>query len=513
MMRHLVGIDIGTSGIKTIIVDEDGALVARSFEEIPLHTPRPSWAEQDPADWWRAVLHTVRDAMGESGVPADSIAGIGLSGQMHSSVLLDEHNEVLRPSILWCDTRTTEQCRWITEKAGEENLVQWVSNPALEGFTAPKLIWVREQEPEVFGRIRRVLLPKDYIRFMMTGEFAMEVSDAAGTLMFDVRKRRWSGAMLDAIGIPGDLLPPTFESVDVCGHVTEEVAAETGLRAGTPVVGGGADNTCGAVGAGIVRPGRILASLGTSGVVFAHTDDVRVDPDLRVHTFCHSVPDRWYLMGVTLFAGGAFQWLRNTLGEVEVSAGRMLDTDPYELMTAQAARAPAGSEGLVFLPYLMGERTPHKDANARGAFIGITGRHGRPHMIRSVMEGVTFALRDSIEIMRALGLSVTEVRSTGGGARSSLWRQIQADIFGAEVVTVNAEEGPAFGAAILAAVGTGVYDTVEEATEDLVVVDSRTEPDRDASERYEAYYGIFKSMYQALKPGFDALGGVVGRQA
>ncbi len=511
-MRHLIGIDIGTSGIKTIIVDEGGGLAARAFAEIPLHTPRPNWAEQDPEDWWRAALNTVREAMDASGVAADSIAGIGLSGQMHSSVLLDEHDEVLRPSILWCDTRTTEQCRRITEQAGEENLVRWVSNPALEGFTAPKLIWVRDHEPQVYDRIRRVLLPKDYIRFRMTGEFAMEVSDAAGTLLFDVRERRWSGPMLDAIGLPAAFFPPTFESIDICGRVTEEVAGKTGLKAGTPVVGGGADNTCGAVGAGIVRSGRILASLGTSGVVFAHTDDVRVDPELRVHTFCHSVPDKWYLMGVTLFAGGAFQWLRNTLGEVEVSAARMLDTDPYELMTAQAARAPAGSEGLVFLPYLMGERTPHKDANARGAFIGLTARHDRPHMIRSVMEGVTFALRDSIEIMRELGLSVTQVRSTGGGARSSLWRQIQADIYGAEVVTVNAEEGPAFGAAILAAVGTGVYGTVEEAADDLVAVSSRTEPDREASARYEECYGIFKAMYPALKPGFDALGAMVEKQ-
>lgn len=511
-MRHLIGIDIGTSGIKTVIVDERGGLAARAFEEIPLHTPRPNWAEQDPADWWRAAANTVREAMAAAAVSAESIAGIGLSGQMHSSVLLDERDEVLRPAILWCDTRTSGQCRWITETAGQENLVDWVSNPALEGFTAPKLIWVRDNEPSVYDRIRRVMLPKDYIRFRMTGEFAMEVSDAAGTLLFDVRKRRWSDAMLDAIGLPAGFLPPTFESVDVCGRVTVEVAADLGLKPGTLVVGGGADNTCGAVGAGIVRAGRILASLGTSGVIFAHTDDVRVDPGLRVHTFCHSVPDKWYLMGVTLFAGGAFQWLRNTLGDVEVSAARMLDTDPYELLTAQAARAPAGSEGLVFLPYLMGERTPHKDANARGAYIGITGRHGRPHLIRAVMEGVTFALRDSIEIMRELGLSVTQVRSTGGGARSGLWRQIQADVYGAEVVTVNAEEGPAFGAAILAAVGTGVYGTVEEAADELVKVVSSTEPEPEASERYEECYGIFRSMYPALKPGFDTLGGMVEKQ-
>lgn len=507
-MKHLIGIDIGTSGVKTIVVNENGDLISQAFEETRLYTPRPNWVEQDPQDWWLAVIKTVRKALANGGMSVDSIVGLGLSGQMHSSVFLDENNEVLRPSILWCDTRTTKQCGWITEMVGEDDLVRWVSNPALEGFTAPKLIWVRENEPQVYKRIKHVLLPKDYIRFRMTGELAMEVSDAAGTLLCDVRERKWSDAMMDIIGVPNDFMPPIVESIDVCGYITKTVAEETGLKAGTPVVGGGADNTCGAVGAGIVRSGRILSSVGTSGVVFAHTDDIHVDPEMRLHTFCHSVPDKWYLMGVTLFAGGAFQWLRNTLGGVEVSAGKILDKDPYELFTEQASRAPVGCQGLIFLPYLMGERTPHKDANARGAFVGLTGRHGRADMIRSVMEGVTFAMKDSIEIMRALGLSITEVRSTGGGARSELWRQMQADIFGGEVVTVNVEEGPAFGAAILAGVGAGLYDTVEEATDQLVSVKSRIEPDKDSVLQYEDYYQIFKSMYPALKPSFDALGAI-----
>lgn len=508
-MKYLIGVDVGTSGIKTIIIDEQGHLIASAFEDIPMFTPHPNWAEQDPADWWRATVNTIHTALSSADINGDEVAGIGLAGQMHSSVMLDANNEVLRPSILWCDTRTSAQCRWITETVGEENLVKWVSNPALEGFTAPKIIWVRDNEPEIYEKIKRVVLPKDYIRFKLTGEFAMEVSDAAGTLLFDVQHRKWSEEMMNALGLPSDIMPPVFESTEVCGAVTNEVATVTGLKAGTPVVGGGADNTCGAVGTGIVRPGRALASLGTSGVVFAHMEDVQVDPELRVHSFCHSIPEKWYLMGVVLFAGGALQWLRNTIGDVEMSAARMLDTDPYELMTRQAERAPVGSEGLLFLPYLMGERTPHKDADAKGAYIGLSGRHGRPHLIRSVIEGITFAMRDSIEIMRSLGLSLSEIRATGGGARSTFWRQIQADVYGAEVVTINVDEGPAFGATMLAAVGTGVFSHVEEATDALVKIVTRTEPDKDSAVRYEDYYQAFRSMYPALKPGFDRLSHLV----
>lgn len=511
-MKHLIGIDIGTTGVKTIIINAQGVVITQTFEAYPLYTPHPNWAEQDPDDWWRATLTTVRQALSIAAVDPASIAGIGLSGQMHSSVLLDEHNEPLRPSILWCDTRTTEQCRWITETVGAANLVDWVSNPALEGFTAPKLIWVRDHEPEVYKKIQRVVLPKDYIRFKMTGVFAMEVSDAAGTLLFDVRNRRWSHELMAAIGLPADIMPSVYESIDICGFVTQAFADATGLKPGTPVVGGGADNTCGAVGAGIVQPGRVLASLGTSGVVFAHTDQVLVDPALRVHTFCHSVPHKWYLMGVTLFAGGSFRWLRDTLGQLEISVGQLINTDPYELLAYEADQAPLGSEGLIFLPYLMGERTPHKDANAKGAFIGLTGRHTKQHMVRSVMEGITFAMRDSIEIMRELGLSVSQVRTTGGGARSAIWRQIQADIYGAEVVTINAEEGPAFGAAILAGVGSGVFSSVEAAADEIVRIISRTEPDDKAGSKYEQYYQVFRSLYPALKPSFDQLSHLVKQQ-
>lgn len=512
-MKHLIGIDVGTSGVKTLLVDERGAVVTGALSEYPMATPYPNWAEQDPADWWKATQETLAEVVRTSRVDPASIAAIGFSGQMHSSVLLDAQDNVLRPSMLWCDTRTTEQCRWITRTVGEDRLAAYVSNPALEGFTAPKLIWVRDHEPEVYDRIRRVMLPKDYIRFRMTGEYAMEVSDAAGTLLFDVRNRRWSHELMNAIGLPSEVMPPVYESIDVCGHVTQAVAEATGLKAGTPVVGGGADNTCGAVGAGIVREGRVLASLGTSGVVFAHTDEVHVDPQMRVHTFCHSVPHRWYLMGVMLFAGGSFRWFRDTLGTLESSAGRLTGIDPYELLTREAAQAPAGSEGLIFLPYLMGERTPHKDANAKGVLFGLTARHNRACVVRSVIEGITYAMRDSIEIMRGLGVPLDQIRTTGGGARSALWRQIQADIYGAEVVTINAEEGPAYGAALLAAVGAGLFPDVETATDHLVQVTTRTEPDKEAVDRYEAYYQTFRELYPALKPAFDRVSGIVRSQA
>tara|TARA_B100000029_G_scaffold516253_2_gene628094 strand:- start:106219 stop:107778 length:1560 start_codon:yes stop_codon:yes gene_type:complete len=504
-MQHFIGIDIGTSSVKSLIINENGDIVSQASEGLIFNTPQPNWAEQDPHSWWQGVSKTVVQAMKIGKISAGSIAGISLSGQMHSLVLLDKNYKILRPSILWCDARTTDQCQWINKKVGEENLVEWVSNPALEGFTAPKLIWVRENEPQVYEQIRHVLLPKDYIRFLMTNEFAMDVSDASGTLLFDVRNRQWSDPLLNAIELPNQIMPPTFESVDICGYLTSKVAKDWGLKPGIPVAGGGADNTCGAIGSGIIRPGRILSSIGTSGVIFAHTNNIRVDPKLRVHTFCHSVPNKWYLMGVSLFAGGAFQWLRNTFGHVEISAAKMLGADPYQIMTSQAERADIGSDGLVFLPYLMGERTPHKDANARGGFVGLTARHERSHMIRSVMEGVTFALNDSIEIMRQLGVSIDQVRSIGGGARSFLWRQMQADIYGAEVVTVNADEGPAFGAAILAAVGTGCYGSVEEATDQLVTITSTTEPNAQAEKKYRGYYEIFKSLYPALKPSFDAI--------
>ncbi len=510
-MKYLIGIDVGTTGTKTILIDEAGNLIASSLEEYPLHTPRPKWAEQDPADWWSATANTIKNVLVESKVKPDDVSGVGLSGQMHGLVLIDKNYDVLRPAILWCDVRTTEQCQYITEKVGKELLVKSTCNPALEGFTAPKVIWVRDNEPEIYDKAYKMMLPKDYVRFRLTGEIACEVSDAAGTILFDVRNREWSQEVLDRLDISSDLMPPCYESIDVCGAITPEVAEMTGLNPGTPVVGGGADNACTAVGNGIVVTGKTSASIGTSGTMLTPTNTAEVDPDLRAHTFCHCVPDKWYVMGVMLSAGGAFRWLRDTLGGKEVWQAKKKGVDPYEILTEEAAQVAPGCEGLVFLPYLIGERTPHGDANAKGVFFGITLRHGKDHMVRSVMEGVTYGMRDSLEIIRGLGLDVGQITATGGGARSALWRQMQADIYGAEVVTINIAEGPAFGAAILAGVGSGVYNSIEEATGEMVKVTSSTQPIEDNRKVYEEYYQTYRALYPALKPEFDRVSKTVAK--
>ncbi|MCD6507876.1 xylulokinase [Candidatus Poribacteria bacterium] len=510
-MGYLIGIDVGTTGAKTILIDENGDLKASSFKEYPLHTPYPKWAEQDPEDWWKATVESIREVMDRSGVDPEDVKGLGLSGQMHGLVLVDKDHNVLRPAILWCDVRTTEQCGYIREKVGMEDLVRITCNQPLEGFTAPKVIWVRQNEPQIFEKAYKMMLPKDYVRFRLTGEIATEVSDAAGTLLFDVPNRRWSREILERLDIPFEMMPPCYESIDICGRISSEVAEMTGLKAGTPVVGGGADNTCSAVGNGIVKSGRVSASLGTSGVVLAHMDEVRYDPKLRTHTFCHSVPNKWYIMGVMLSAGGAFRWFRDALGDSEKEEAQSEGVDPYEILTRKAAEAPVGSEGLIFLPYLTGERTPHGDANAKGVFFGITLRHGKPHMIRAVLEGVTYGMRDSFEIFREIGLPIEQVYATGGGARSELWRQIQADVYNTELVTINIAEGPAFGAAILAGVGAGVYSSIEEATDKLIRVTSRTQPIPENVGIYDRYYQVYRALYPALKEQFDRVSEIVAR--
>ena len=512
-MTYLIGIDVGTTGAKTILIDEQGNLVASSLEEYPLHTPRPKWAEQDPADWWRATVNSIKNVLAQSKVKPDDVKGLGLSGQMHGLVLIDKDHNVLRPAILWCDVRTTEQCRYITEKVGKDLLVRSTCNPALEGFTAPKVIWVRDNEPEIYEKAFKMMLPKDYVRFLLTGEIASEVSDAAGTILFDVRNREWSREVLDKLEISPDLMPPCYESIDVCGRITPKVAEMTGLKPGTPVVGGGADNACTAVGNGIVVTGKTSASIGTSGTMLTPTDTPEVDPDLRAHTFCHCVPHKWYIMGVMLSAGGAFRWFRDTLGQKEIEQAEEKGIDPYEILTGEAAKVEPGCEGLIFLPYLIGERTPHGDANAKGVFFGLTLRHKKEHITRSVMEGVTFGMRDSLEIIKGLGLDVGQITATGGGARSALWRQMQADIYGAEVVTINIAEGPAFGAAILAGVGAEVYNSIQEATSEIVEVTSKTQPIKDNVKVYEEYYQIYRSLYPALKPEFDNVSETVARFA
>ncbi|MBM3213430.1 xylulokinase [Candidatus Poribacteria bacterium] len=508
-MAYLLGIDVGTTGAKTILVSEDGDLVASALEEYPLSTPRPKWAEQDPNHWYEATVKTIRRVIHDSGAKPSDIRGLSFSGQMHGLVLLDSNHTPLRPAILWCDVRTTEQCREITDTVGRETLLSETCNPALEGFTAPKVLWMRRHEPRVFEQVKRILLPKDYVRLRLTGELAMEVSDAAGTLLFNVRERRWSDRVLSALGIPSDWMPPICESVDVAGRITADAAEKTGLAKGTPVMAGGADNACSAVGNGIVREGRVSASLGTSGVVLAHTDEVLVDPNLRAHTFCHAVPNRWYTMGVMLSAGGAFRWFRDALAVAEKEHALAVGADPYDVLTQAVADAPVGSEGLVFLPYLTGERTPHADANAKGVYFGLTLRHAKPEIIRATMEGITFGMRDSLEIIRAQGLAVTEITATGGGARSAVWRQMQADIYNAPVVTINIAEGPAFGAAILAGVGAGVYESCEAAADALVRKQTETTPVAENVRRYEDYYGVYRALYPALKPSFDVVSRLV----
>lgn len=498
----LLGIDIGTSGTKTLLMDETGTVLAGATVEYPLSTPRPGWAEQDPEDWWRATVETIRRVLADSGLDGSQLRGIGLSGQMHGSVFLDRAGEVIRPALLWCDQRTATQCEWITSTVGRERVVELTSNPVLTGFTAPKVIWLRDHEPENYERVVQVLLPKDFIRFRLSGEFATEVSDASGTAMFHVRERRWATELLDAIGVPAEWMPASFESHVASTRVSASAAALTGLRAGTPIVGGGGDQAAGAVGNGIVESGILSSTVGTSGVVFAYSDEPAVDPELRLHTFCHAVEGKWHQMGVMLSAGGSLRWFRDTLCRDLIAEAASRGCDPYELITAEAEDAAAGCEGLVFLPYLTGERTPHPDPNARGVFFGLTLRHDRRHMARAVLEGVAYGLRDSFEILDAMQVPVREVRASGGGARSPLWRQIQADVSGREHVVINVDEGPAFGVALLAGVGTGVWSHVSEACRATIQVRSATPPRPEFQATYDRHYPIYTGLYDSLKGAF-----------
>jgi len=508
-LAYLLGIDIGTTGTKVLLVSPDGGIVARSNHEYPLYTPRPAWAEQNPADWWEATAAGIREVLATSAVAPKEIAGIGLSGQMHGSVFLDARNEVLRPAILWCDQRTADQCQWITCQAGEKTVVEETFNPVLTGFTAPKIVWLRQNEPETYARVRKILLPKDYIRFRLTGEFATEVSDASGTSLLNIAQRRWSQKMLAALDLTEDMLPKVYESPEVSGRISKDATKATGLAEGTAVVGGGGDQAAGAVGNGIVRPGIVSVTTGTSGVVFAHMDEPKMDPQLRTHTFCHAVPGKWHVMGVMLSAGGSLRWYRDALAQQEKAVAADCGMDPYELLTKEAAQAPPGCEGLIFLPYLSGERTPYPDPWARGVYFGINLRHGRPHLVRAILEGVSYGLRDSLEILRAMGLGISQVRASGGGARSPLWRQIQSDVFESELVTINVDEGPAFGVALLAGVGAGIYASVEEACDRTITVTDRTLPNDANTALYDTYYPIYQALYASLKDHFVEVGRLV----
>ena len=510
-MSLYLGIDVGTTSTRALVCDGQGQILASATSPHTSHHPNPGWSEQDPSEWWKATVESVRAAMAQierltEGRAHGGIAGIGLSGQMHGSVFLDKSDSVLCRAILWNDQRTAKECAEIEELAGgRKPLLKMVANPALPGFTAPKILWLRNNQPRLFERTRKVLLPKDYVRLRLTGEHATEVSDASGTLLLDVSRRCWSKQLLEKLDLSPSLMPPCFESDEVSGKVSSAAAAALGIPAGTPVVGGGGDQAAGAVGNGIVKPGVISATMGTSGVVFAYSNEVQVDRLGRVHTFCHAVRGKWHVMGVVLSAGGSFQWFRNQLGAEESREAESRGVEAYEVLSAKAAAAPPGCEGLVFLPYLTGERTPHADPDAKGAWIGLTVRHGRGHLIRSVLEGATFAMRDSLEIIKGMGVPIRQIRLSGGGARSPFWRQLQADIYGQKVVTINAEEGPAYGVALLAMVGTGAYKNIAQACDATIRVVSETKPDRHSVSIYNRAYPVYCGLYGSLKGDFKKL--------
>jgi xylulokinase len=489
----VLGIDVGTGGTRALILGEDGTLLgSETSDHAPFRSPRTGWAEQDPDDWWHASQHAIRAVLSSSGVAAESISCIGLSGQMHGAVLLNEAGDVLRPALIWCDQRTEAECRWLDETVGRDRLLHLTANPPLTNFTLPKLLWVRTHEPDVWKHVRQVLLPKDYVRFRMSGEFAIDVADASGTLMLDVAERCWSHDTLDAVDIDRHLLPDVFESQDICARVSRDAAALTGLPAGTPIVAGAGDQAAGAVGMGITRPGAVSATIGTSGVVFATTDRPATDPKGRLHTFCHAIPGRWHVMGVTQAAGLSLHWLR------DVASGSSAGVT-YEQLTAEAAQVPPGADGVLWAPYLMGERTPHCDPNARAALAGLAASHGRGHIVRAVMEGVAFSLRDTFSIFAEMAVPVNRVRLGGGGARSALWRQIQADVYGRAVDTTGADEGAAYGAAILAAVGIGLWPTVDAACDALVRGTAETSPRPDVVAMMNDRYKAYKRIYPALR--------------
>jgi len=501
-MGVFLGIDVGTSGTKTLAIDEGGKILAEASAEYPCYYPKPMWSEQDPEDWWRGTVASVQAVVKKAKLKPADVKGIGLSGQMHGSVFLDKSGKVIRKALLWNDQRTKAECEEIEKRAGgRKKLIQMVANPALTGFTAPKILWLRNQEPKNFARLAKVLLPKDEIRRRLTGEFATEVSDASGMLLLDVVKRKWSKKLLEKLELDQSLLATCYESEQVTGKLRPEVAKELGLSTECVVVGGAGDCAANAVGTGVVSKGTLSTSIGTSGVMFVHSDEVQVDPLGRLHTFCHAVHGKWHMMGVSLSAGGSLSWYAEQICKNAAGKGKNI----YDLLNAEAEKVAAGSEGLFFLPYLAGERTPHADPLARGSFVGLTLTHGRGHLARSVMEGVAYSLRDSLAIIRDMGVPVNQIRVSGGGSKSPLWRQIQADVFGQDVVTINAEQGPAYGVALLAAVGCGAYKNIEEACGATIRVVSRTACEKNAAKVYGRGFPVYQGLYGSLKEEFAAI--------
>ena len=514
-MSLLLGIDVGTTGSKAILLEPSGEVVAESTTEYPMYVRRSGWAEQNPEDWWHATIASIKQVLAGSG--GETVAGIGLTGQMHGLVLLNEAGKVLRPCIMWNDQRTASQCARIEQKVGRAKLIELAGKPALTGFTAGKILWVRENEPDIFRRARHVLLPKDYVRYRLTGTLAMDVADGSGTLLMDVRRRAWSDELLKLLDIPRVWLPSLHESHEVVEAVSAAASSETGLSAGIPVVAGAGDQAAQSLGTGIARAGVVSVTIGTSGVVFAATNQYRFDPTGELHAYCHAVPDTWHLMGVTLSAGGSLRWFRDALCQDEKLEAQRTGRDVYDIITELAATAPAGSDGLLFLPYLTGERTPHADPNARGVFFGLSLRHTKAHMARAVLEGVTFSLRECMDLLcqtlgtgtvflggkpcQSLGQSCSRVRVSGGGSRSAFWRQMMADVFGTEIVEVNVTQGAAYGAALLAGVGTGAYSSEQQACGQTVRETGRTSPGPNAGAYAEAY-GRYRALYPVLAPEF-----------
>ena len=505
-MAVCLGIDVGTSGTKALSVAADGRVLASASSSYPCAHPKPLWSEQDPEDWWKATVKVVRAVVKQAKLKPADVAAIGLSGQMHGSVFLDKAGKVIRPALLWNDQRTAAECDEIESRAGgRDKLIQMVANPALTGFTAPKVLWLRNHEPRNFARTVKVLLPKDEIRRRLTGEFATEVSDASGTLLLDVVNRRWSSELLAKLDLDADLLPTCYESEEVTGTLLPDVAKQLGLTVNCKVVGGAGDCAAGAVGNGIVKSGLLATSIGTSGVVFVHSDQPQFDPQGRLHTFCHAVRGKWHMMGVILSAGGSLQWFQDALCSAATKSGGRRATCSFDELCAEAAATRAGAEGLQFLPYLAGERTPHLDPHARGALIGLTLAHGRGHVVRAIMEGVTFALRDSLEIMEQLGVPVKQVRAGGGGAKNPFWRQMQADVYGKAVNAMAADEGPAYGVALLAAVGAGHYKNISEACQATVRTADGSKPEAKARKTYDRTFPVYQQLYRALRDEFPKL--------
>jgi xylulokinase len=491
---YFLGIDTSTTSSKALLIDDRGEVVEVASSPHTLQTPRPLWSEQDPQQWWEAVSAGIRSVLKKAGIEGDRVAAIGLTGQMHGLVLLDDAGNVLRPAILWNDQRTQAQCDEIHQRVGKNKFIQITGNVALTGFTAPKILWVQENEPDVYAKVKHILLPKDYIRYKLTDEFALDKADGAGTVLFDLKLRNWSVEILGKLGIDPNWMPPTFEGPDFTGRVTPAAAAATGLKTGTPVAAGGGDQAAGAVGVGAVNVGVVALTVGTSGVVFAPTDSPLIEPQGRLHAFCHAVPGMWHFMGVMLSAAGSLQWYHDTLAP----------TTTFDDLLKEADLIPAGSEGLQFLPYLSGERTPYPDPLARGAFIGLTLRHGRGHMTRAVLEGVSFGLKDSFTLIQNAGLGeIKQVRASGGGMKSLLWQQILASVLEAEIVTVNTTEGGAFGAALLAGVGAGAWPNVPSACKEAIKITGSIQPDPAQTEVYRKTYQVYQELYPALKPTFD----------